>query len=81
MDEGGADEIPEADEAWFKGAKLVIPRGGGSAPKPAGDIKRGTNDRRTRTPINDEGWRMSAELPPARPAHVPESDQTRMEEW
>ena len=29
-------EIPEADEAWFEGAKLVLPQGGESAAGPAG---------------------------------------------
>ena len=32
-------EIPEADEAWFKGAKLVIPQRGGSAPTPTDDME------------------------------------------
>ena len=30
-------DIPEADEAWFKDAKLVIPQGGRSAPEPVDD--------------------------------------------
>ena len=30
-------EIPEADEAWFKDAKLVIPQGPRNAPEPVDD--------------------------------------------
>ena len=37
-------DIPEADEAWFKSAKLVIPQGG----------------RSTARPVNDEETRSSA---------------------
>ena len=30
-DDIDTSEIPEADEAWFKGAKLVLPQGGDPA--------------------------------------------------
>ena len=33
-------EIPEAGEAWFKGAKLVLPQGGESTAGPVDDMER-----------------------------------------
>jgi len=33
-------EIPEADEAWFEGAKLVLPLGGESTAGPVDDVER-----------------------------------------
>ena len=33
-------EIPEADEAWFKGAKLVLPQEGESTAGPVADMER-----------------------------------------
>ncbi|MDE0458885.1 MAG: hypothetical protein OXI15_16440 [Chromatiales bacterium] len=33
-------EIPEADEAWFEGAKLVLPQGGESTARPVNDVER-----------------------------------------
>lgn len=33
-------EIPEADEAWFKGAKLVLPQGGESTAGLVDDMER-----------------------------------------
>ena len=33
-------EIPEADEAWFKGAKAVLPQGGKSTAGPIDDVER-----------------------------------------
>jgi len=33
-------EIPEADEAWFEGAKLVLPQGGESTAGPVDDVER-----------------------------------------
>ena len=32
-------EIPEADEAWFNDAKLVIPQGARNVPEPADDLE------------------------------------------
>ncbi len=33
-------EIPEADETWFEGAKLVLPQGGESTVGPVDDVGR-----------------------------------------
>ena len=35
-----ASDIPEADEAWFEGAKLVLPPGGESTAGPVDDVQR-----------------------------------------
>ena len=32
-------EIPEADEAWFEGAKLVLPQGGESTAGPVDECR------------------------------------------
>ena len=37
-DDIDTSEIPEADEAWFKGAKLVLPQGAETTARPVDDI-------------------------------------------